>query len=128
MKRKAKFFRHLVLGALLVISAVAALRTATAGEMPSAGAVAAPAANSISINNFSFQPAVLVVTAGTKVTWRNHDSTPHTVTSADKRFASSAGLDTGDQYSFKFDKPGSYVYFCSLHPMMVGKIIVQAAG
>lgn len=128
MKRKAKFFSHLILGALLAISAVAALRTATAGEMSSAGAVAAPAANTISINNFSFQPAVLVVKEGTKVIWTNHDTTPHTVTSADKRFASSAGLDTDDQYSVKFDKPGSYEYFCSLHPMMVGKIIVQPAG
>lgn len=127
MKRKAKLFSRLIFSALLATVANAALHTATAGEMPSAGAAAAPVANTISISNFSFQPAVLTVTAGTKVTWTNRDTTPHTVTSADKRFASSAGLDTDDQYSFKFDKPGSYVYFCSLHPMMVGKIIVQPA-
>ena len=127
MKRKAKFIRRLVFGVLLATAAVAALRTATAGEVSLAGTTAASAANAISITNFSFQPAVLVVKAGTKITWTNYDSTPHTVTSADKRFASSGGLDTGDQYSFKFDKPGSYEYFCSLHPMMVGKIIVQSA-
>jgi plastocyanin len=66
------------------------------------------------------------VTVGTKVTWTNHDSTPHTVTSADKRFDSSSGLDTNDQYSYVFDKPGTYEYFCSLHPMMVGKVVVSA--
>lgn len=125
MKLKAKLFRRLMLSILLATAAVAALRTATAGEMPSAGATATPAVDAISISNFSFQPAVLRVKAGTKVIWTNHDSTPHTVTSADKRFASSGGLDTGDQYSFKFDKPGSYEYFCSLHPMMIGKVIVQ---
>ena len=127
MKRKAKFIGRLVFGMLLVTAAFAALRTAAAGDMLSTDAVAASAANEISISNFSFQPVVLVVKVGTKITWTNHDSTPHTVTSVDKRFASSSGLDTGDQYSFKFDKPGSYEYFCSLHPMMVGKVIVQSA-
>ena len=121
MKRKAKFVRWVILGALLATAAVAVLRTATAADRASA----APAVNAVSITNFSFQPAVLTVKVGTTVTWTNHDSTPHTVTSADKRFASSAGLDTDDQYAFKFDNPGSYEYFCSLHPMMVGKIIVQ---
>ena len=122
MKPTARFIGRLMLGVLL---AAAALSAASAGDV--ASGVAAPVANEISIRNFSFQPAVLVVKVGTKVTWANHDSTPHTVTSVDKRFASSGGLDTDDQYSFKFDKPGRYEYFCSLHPMMVGKVIVQPA-
>ena len=125
MKRKAKPVRRFIFSVLLATVAVAALRPATAGDMSSTGA--APAVNEVGIKNFSFQPAVLTVKAGTKVIWTNRDSTPHTVTSADKRFASSGGLDTDDQYSFKFDKPGSYEYFCSLHPMMVGKVIVQPA-
>ena len=79
----------------------------------------------VSISNFSFQPPVLTVKVGTRVTWTNHDTTPHTVTSSDKRFTSSGGLDTGDQYSVVFDKPGVYEYFCSLHPMMTGRVIVQ---
>lgn len=125
MKRTAKFSRRLILSVLLVAAAVGAVYTAMAGDMPTTQVAAAPAANTISIKSFSFHPTLLVVKAGTKITWTNYDSTPHTVTSADKRFPSSGGLDTGDQYSFKFDKPGNYLYFCSLHPMMVGKIIVQ---
>ena len=84
---------------------------------------AAPA--EVTIHNFSFQPPVLTVKSGTKVTWMNADSTPHTVTSSDKRFASSSGLDTHDRYSYVFDQAGTYEYFCSLHPMMVGKVIVE---
>lgn len=81
----------------------------------------------VTILNFSFQPPVLAVKVGTKVTWTNGDSTPHTVTSSDKRFASSSGLDTHDQYSYVFDRAGTYEYFCSLHPMMVGKVMVEPA-
>ncbi|HTT07430.1 MAG TPA: cupredoxin family copper-binding protein [Gammaproteobacteria bacterium] len=79
----------------------------------------------IGIDNFSFKPNELIVRAGTRVTWINHDDTPHIVVSVDKRFKSSPALDTGDQYSYVFDKAGSYEYFCSLHPKMVGRIIVN---
>lgn len=127
MKLKAKFFGRLLLNALLAVAALTVLGTVSAAGRPSVSTVATPAVNAVYIKNFSFQPAVLAVKVGTTVTWTNYDSTPHTVTSADKHFPSSGGLDTGDQYSFKFDKPGNYVYFCSLHPMMVGKVIVQPA-
>ena len=123
--------RWIALG-LSLGSAALALAQSPSTEAPVAAATAPAAAlqpaavPGVSISNFSFQPAVLEVTAGTKVTWTNHDSTPHTVTSTDKRFDSSSGLDTNDQYSYVFDKPGTYEYFCSLHPMMVGKVVVSA--
>lgn len=103
--------------------ASAGTASATPASLPSvAGATAAA---DVTIRNFSFQPALLIVKAGTRVTWTNEDTTPHTVTSSDKAFASSAGLDTQDQYSYVFEKPGTYRYFCSLHPMMVGKVTVE---
>jgi plastocyanin len=88
--------------------------------------VAAAEAPAITIDNFAFAPALIVVTPGTKVTWTNKDEEPHTVTSADggKTFKSEA-LDTNDKFTFTFDKPGTYKYFCSIHPHMVGTIVVK---
>jgi len=90
----------------------------------SARAPAAPTNAQVIINNFTFTPAVITVTVGTTVTWSNQDDTPHTVTEADKHFGS-PGLDTGDQFAYRFTAAGVYTYFCSIHPMMIGHIIVQ---
>ena len=91
---------------------------------------AAPAANTVQINifNYKFDPATVTVPAGTTVTWTNKDEIPHTVASSDKSFKGSSGLDTGDSYSYTFDKPGTYKYYCTLHPFMTGVIVVQAKG
>ncbi|HWZ99803.1 MAG TPA: cupredoxin family copper-binding protein [Candidatus Dormibacteraeota bacterium] len=78
----------------------------------------------VKIDNFSFGPATLEIKAGTKVTWTNADDIPHTVVSNDKVFKSKA-LDTDEKFSFTFDKPGTYPYFCSLHPKMTAKVVVQ---
>ena len=64
--------------------------------------------------------------AGTTVTWTNQDDIPHTVASSQQAFRSKA-LDTDDKFSFTFTTPGSYKYFCSLHPHMTGTIVVEAA-
>jgi len=80
----------------------------------------------VKIENFTFDPPVLKVKAGTVVTWINEDDIPHTIASADRAFKSKA-LDTGDRYTFTFTAPGSYEYFCSLHPHMTAKIIVEGA-
>ena len=80
--------------------------------------------NQISIDNFSFDPKKLIVTAGSKVTGVNHDAVPHTVVAIDKSFKSSA-LDTNDQFSFIFTSTSTYEYYCSVHPRMTGKIIVK---
>jgi plastocyanin len=66
------------------------------------------------------------VKAGTTVTWINEDDIPHTVASAGKLFKSKA-LDTKDTFSFTFTTPGTYEYFCSLHPHMTGAVVVEAA-
>lgn len=87
----------------------------------------ANAANHIAIENFKFLPATLTVTAGSDVTWVNHDGEPHTITSTDRQFGSSA-MDTGDRYTYKFTKPGTYTYFCTVHPFMTGTITVVAAA
>lgn len=95
--------------------------------MPAAAQTAAlEPANAVTIDNFAFGPAAITVAAGTKVTWTNRDDEPHTVVSADQpRPFKSGALDTGDSFSFTFDKPGTYRYFCSIHPHMTGTIVVQ---
>jgi len=78
----------------------------------------------VKIDNFSFGPATLTVAAGTTVTWTNRDDIPHTVVSDDKVFKSKV-LDTDEKFSYTFTKPGTYGYFCSIHPKMTGKVVVQ---
>lgn len=80
--------------------------------------------NQVAIQNFSFVPATLTIKAGTKVTWVNRDDTPHTAVDTEKRFKSNT-LDTDDQFSFTFSQPGTYSYYCALHPKMTGQIIVK---
>jgi len=78
----------------------------------------------ISIENFSFTPKNIAVAKGTQVVWVNRDDIPHTVVSTDRKFKSMA-LDTDDEFSFTFTDAGTYNYFCSVHPMMTGKIVVK---
>ncbi len=78
----------------------------------------------IRIENFQFNPTTVTVPVGTTVTWTNDDGTLHTVTSTTKVF-SSAGLDEGGVYSYTFTNPGTYTYFCKLHPHMTGTIVVK---
>jgi plastocyanin len=81
----------------------------------------------LSIDNFTFTPQTLTVKAGTTVTWINKDDIPHGIASANNAFKKSGALDTDDSYSFTFTTPGTYQYFCYLHPHMVGAIVVEAA-
>lgn len=77
----------------------------------------------IEIKDFSFQPKLITIPVGARVIWVNKDEEPHTGTSTERIFVSKA-LDTDDHFSFTFGKPGTYEYFCSVHPRMVAKIIV----
>ena len=79
----------------------------------------------VKIGNFTFGPQELKVKAGTTVTWTNEDDMPHTVVSPNN-FRSKV-LDTEGAYSFTFTTPGTYKYFCSLHPHMTGTVVVEAA-
>lgn len=85
---------------------------------------AAPATVTVKIDNFSFGPGTLTVSAGTTVTWTNRDDIPHTVVSTEGAFKSKV-LDTDEKFSFTFSKAGTFPYFCSIHPKMTGKVVVQ---
>ena len=78
----------------------------------------------ITVKNFMFSPIPLTVHVGTTVTWTNLDDEPHTAVSDTGAFRSGA-MDTNESFSFKFDKPGAYHFTCSIHPRMVGTIVVQ---
>ena len=78
----------------------------------------------IEVKDFMFVPTPLTVKAGSTVTWTNKDDEPHTVVS-DTGMFKSGGMDTNESFSYKFDKPGTYRFTCSIHPRMVGTIVVQ---
>lgn len=79
----------------------------------------------VKIDNFTFTPPQVTVKAGSTITWTNADDIPHTVVAKERQFRSKA-LDTDETFSFTFTTPGVYEYFCSLHPHMTGKIVVEA--
>jgi plastocyanin len=79
----------------------------------------------VKIDNFSFGPTTLTVPAGTTITWKNNDDVPHVVSSDDGKMFKSKALDTDDHFSFTFTKPGTYNYYCAIHPKMTAKIVVQ---
>ncbi len=87
-------------------------------------AKSAPSKAAVDIDNFSFTPTEIKVKAGTSITWTNRDDIPHTVVSSDLEFKSRA-LDTDDKFTTTLTKAGTYSYFCSIHPKMQGKIIVE---
>jgi len=109
--------RTLALGAItgLVAAFIVGLSPAQAADIE------------VKIDNFTFNPQQITVKAGDTVTWVNHDDIPHTVTSNTMAFKSKA-LDSDDKFSFTFATPGTYPYFCSLHSMMTGSIVVEAAA
>jgi plastocyanin len=78
----------------------------------------------VGIENFAFSPGTITVPAGSTVRWINQDDSPHNIAAEDKSFKSKT-LDTGDNFSYTFAKPGAYKYYCSLHPRMTGTILVK---
>ena len=105
----------LALGAAILALAVVA---------PAGPPRAQPAAAVVRIANFTFGPQTITVRVGSTVTWTNDDDVPHTVRAVDGAFASKP-LDTGDRFAFSFRTPGEHSYFCSIHPMMTGKVVVE---
>ena len=79
----------------------------------------------VKIDNFSFSPSPLNVPIGSTVTWTNQDDVPHNVRSSEGQTLKSPVLDTDQKFSFTFTKAGTYPYFCAIHPMMTGKVVVQ---
>jgi plastocyanin len=78
----------------------------------------------VKVDNFTFAPDTLSVPVNRTVTWINKDDIPHVIASSDGVFKSKA-LDTDQKYSYTFTKAGTYPYYCSVHPKMVGKVVVQ---
>ena len=81
--------------------------------------------NRIEIKDFAFNPKTLTVKSGEKITWINHDDEPHTVVSVEKQFKKSTALDTDQEFTITVGAPGTYDYFCSVHPKMTGTIVVE---
>jgi plastocyanin len=106
---------------LPAVAAAALLWLLAAGHPASA---APPDSAQIVIKDFMFAPNSLTVKAGSTVTWANKDDEPHSVVSDTGLFRSGA-VDTDESFSFKFDKPGTYHFTCSIHPRMVGTIVVE---
>jgi plastocyanin len=111
IKPGSKLLSVAVFGALLIAGVV---RTANS---------AGPDVD-VKIDNFSFGPLEVTVAPGTTVKWTNRDDIPHTVVSTETVFKSKV-LDTDEAFSYKFEKTGTYSYFCSVHPKMTAKVIVK---
>jgi len=77
------------------------------------------------IDNFTFSPVTVNVAAGTTVKRVNHEDISHTVVSDDKNTFKSKPIDTDESFSYTFDSPGTYTYFCSIHPKVVAKVVVH---
>jgi plastocyanin len=108
------------------ILSVAALTALALAALPAVErtVAASPTSADVKIDNFSFTPAAITVKVGTQITWTNGDDIPHTVVSEDHSFKSTV-LDTDEKFTFTASKPGTYSYFCSIHPKMTGKLVVE---
>jgi plastocyanin len=111
---------------LLRLSALTAAWVSV-GHKASAQSAQAAKDVEVRIDNFTFTPQNLTVKAGTAVTWINSDDIPHNVVSKMKMFRSKV-IDTDDRFVFTFTTPGTFEYFCALHPHMTGTIVVEAAA
>ncbi len=115
---------------LIILVSLTALVFLGAGCTPSASVPGTPAntasgGSEVSIHNFSFNPATITVKRGTAVTWKNNDSTGHTITADGTNGPASGVVDPGTTYSFTFDTAGTFTYHCSIHPSMRGTVIVN---
>ena len=116
--------RCVCIAGLAAVVMVAMLLLLAGSPNVTANTQQASAPAEVKVDNFSFGPGTLTVAAGTTVTWTNRDDIPHTVVSTDGVFKSKV-LDTDEKFSFTFNKPGAFPYFCSIHPKMTGKVVVQ---
>jgi plastocyanin len=114
---------HVCVSGLMV--AIVAATVLLAGLPNVAAKAQQPSATAeVKIDNFSFGPGTVTVAVGTTVVWTNRDDIPHTVVSTDGVFKSKV-LDTDEKFSYTFTKTGTFPYFCSIHPKMTGKVVVQ---
>ena len=97
---------------------------ALAGEMKNDDSTSSKQ-NRIEIKDFAFNPQTLTVKSGEKVAWINRDEEPHTIVSVEEQFKKSTALDTDQEFTITAGAPGTYNYFCSVHPKMTGTIVVE---
>ena|ERR1700685_1618296 len=116
MAKKNVRIAGVVMIAILLLSVGSSRVTATA-QPSSANAT-------VKIDNFVFGPQAITVPVGTTVTWANSDHSPHTAVSTDGVFKSKV-MDTDEKFSYRFTKPGTYSYYCSVHPKMIGQVVVK---
>jgi plastocyanin len=117
--------KRIVWVAALAMLVMIALVLSRGAPMVTANAQgSSPATAEVKIDSFAFGPGTLTVAVGTKVTWTNRDDIPHTVVSSGGAFRSKV-LATGEEFSYIFAKAGTFPYFCSIHPQMTGKVVVQ---
>ena len=96
---------------------------ALAGDMKDADSTSSKQ-NTIEIKDFAFNPQTITVKSGQTITWINRDEEPHTIVSVEKQFKKSSALDTDQTFTITTGAPGTYTYFCSVHPKMTGTIVV----
>jgi plastocyanin len=119
MTRENVWFASLATPVLIaVLLLFAGSSRVTANDQPSAANAA------VKIDNFVFGPQTITVLVGTTVTWTNSDDIPHTSVSTEGVFKSKV-LDTDETFSYTFSKAGTYPYYCTIHPKMTGKVVVQ---
>jgi len=121
--------RHITLLVVLLIAGCASQTPATPIASASHAAPATQPATqptTVAIDNFHFTPSSITVARGATVTWVNHDDVPHTATAnGDTPAFDSGALDTDEKFSFTFTAPGTFTYFCKVHPHMTGTVIVK---
>lgn len=119
------FIRKNKKAVLLTILIVLNFCLAAWGDDAAGVAVSSDKKNTIEIKDFMFSPQTLTVKTGEKITWINRDDEPHTVVSVGKKFQKSSALDTDQEFTITAGAPGSYEYFCSVHPKMTGTVVVE---
>ena len=115
--------RNKTIALLCAISCLNLSAFALAGDMKDA-ATTSSKQNTIEIKDFAFNPQTITVKSGEKITWTNRDEEPHTIVSVEKQFKKSSALDTDQTFTITAGAPGTYTYFCSVHPKMTGTIVV----
>jgi plastocyanin len=118
MKRKNVWVASLIVPVMIAMLLLAGSPSLKANDHSSAANAA------VKIDNFVFGPQTLTVPVGTTVTWTNSDDIPHTSVSTEGVFKSKV-LDTDENFSYTFTKAGTYPYYCTIHPKMTGKVVVQ---
>jgi plastocyanin len=119
----ARLFSLALAAAILFVASLAT----TSGAQAAGPTSRVSGQTQVNIDNYAFKDPTITVTAGTTVVWKNLDDDPHTVTATNGLF-DSKGLAQGDTFAYQFTKPGEYAYYCKVHPMMRGTVIVKESG